>query len=109
MDRLRHKSLHLTAYLEHLLLTQMAPGQVHIFTPQDPHQRGCQLSLAFPCCQGPTAEVNVGHICESLKEHGVICDARKPDVIRVAPAPLYNSYGDVYAFVQALKSVLAKL
>eukprot|EP00428_Durinskia_dybowskii_P066576 CAMPEP_0170369136 /NCGR_PEP_ID=MMETSP0117_2-20130122/7822_1 /TAXON_ID=400756 /ORGANISM="Durinskia baltica, Strain CSIRO CS-38" /LENGTH=471 /DNA_ID=CAMNT_0010623835 /DNA_START=73 /DNA_END=1488 /DNA_ORIENTATION=- len=105
MSRLRQKSLQITAYLEQLLITQLA-DKVHIFTPVDPHQRGCQLSLSFPCCQGENASIDVGHIVETLNPLGVICDARKPDVIRIAPAPLYNSYGDVYELIVALKKAL---
>jgi kynureninase len=108
MPRLRNKSLHLTAYLELLLIAHLA-NDVHIFTPVDPLQRGAQLSLSFPCCQGEGAKVHVGHIVEALSPLGVICDARKPDVIRVAPAPLYNSYRDVYDLIVALKKVLQNL
>jgi kynureninase len=114
MDRLREKSLRLTAYLEHLLLTEIGNGgdsdadkekgrekEFTIFTPSEPSQRGCQLSLSF------TKDVEA--VNRALLEAGVICDVRKPDVMRVAPAPLYNSYCDVYDFVIHLKCALASL
>ncbi len=106
MQRLRQKSLLLTAYLELLLQAELSE-QVHIFTPTDPHQRGAQLSLSFPCCQGDSATVKIESIIDALKAEGVICDARKPDVIRIAPAPLYNSFKDVYTFVVALQKILS--
>jgi kynureninase len=93
---------------------------VDIFTPADPAQRGCQLSLSFRCCTPTDAVgglisssssssevVTIDTILEALKEEGVLCDARKPNVIRIAPAPLYNSFRDVCVFVTILKGVLA--
>lgn len=77
-------------------------GEVVIFTPSDPIQRGCQLSLKFQ-----TQDVDV--INKKLKEHGIICDVRRPDVMRVAPCPLYNSFLDVFNFVATLKMILTNL
>lgn len=74
---------------------------VQILTPSDPTKRGCQLSLAFKK-EGITCD----DVLHKLGEHGVIGDVRKPNVIRIAPAPLYNSYQDVYEFVQILKLIL---
>lgn len=101
MAPLRAKSLLLTAYLEFLLRTLLA-DEVRIITPSAASQRGCQLSLVF--AHGRAKELE--HV---LAKHGVIVDSREPDVIRVAPAPLYNSFHDVYTFVHRLKEVLAKL
>lgn len=97
MDRLRKKSILLTGYLEALLRTELS-DHVDIFTPADPHQRGCQLSLSF--------KVSVEEIHAALQAEGVVCDVRKPNVMRVAPAPLYNSFSDVFEFVNILKSTL---
>lgn len=115
MESLRGKSLRLTAYLEQLLLSELS-DMVTIFTPSDPNQRGCQLSLTVRLssikADGPGDGVQDGgveldRVITQLKETGgVICDARKPNVIRVAPAPLYNSFEDIYLFVLALKSIL---
>jgi len=99
MNQLREKSLLLTAYLE-ALVDEWLPGNVRIISPRDPTQRGCQLSLCF-------IANNVGQVQNELKQKGFICDVRKPDVMRVAPTPLYNSFCDVYKFVMTLKSVVS--
>ena len=102
MEELRKKSLLLTGYLEYLLQTEIGPDMVTIFTPADPTQRGCQLSVKF-------LKHNVEIVNKMLYKEGVICDVRKPDVMRVSPAPIYNSFHDVYLFIQRLKSVLSQL
>lgn len=91
---LREKSELLTGFLEFLLLDSNIPG-LEIITPSDPKQRGCQLSLVF--------SQDGKKIFKSLTEQGVIADWREPDVIRVAPVPLYNTFEDVYKFVQIIK------
>ncbi|MFN0157481.1 MAG: kynureninase [Bacteroidota bacterium] len=91
MTMLRAKSEKLTGYLEFLL--RALPG-VSILTPSDQSQRGCQLSLQI----GQKGRV----VFESLTRQGVICDWREPDVIRVAPVPLYNTFSDVFEFVKIL-------
>ena len=101
MPRLRAKSLQLTRLLELLLAAETPPGEVSVFTPSDPEQRGCQLSLSFR-----TADLD--GVFAALQAGGVICDVRKPNVMRVAPAPLYNSASDVWHFVQLLKQALAR-
>jgi kynureninase len=96
MEALRAKSLKLTGYLEYLL-RQKVPEQVEIFTPADPEQRGCQLSLKVKAERGQARRV-----FEELEARGVTGDWREPDVIRVAPVPLYNSFTDVHRFVDIL-------
>lgn len=103
MDRLRKKSILLTSYLEYLLGTVIGPSTVEIFTPTDPEQRGCQLSITFQ--NGVESEA----VNKLLLASGVICDVRKPNVMRVAPAPLYNSFMDVYNFIQLLEASLKTL
>uniref|UniRef100_A0A7S4RHQ5 Kynureninase n=1 Tax=Alexandrium monilatum TaxID=311494 RepID=A0A7S4RHQ5_9DINO len=98
MERLRAKSLKLTAYLEHLIHTEVGQEYVEIITPNDPQQRGCQLSLVF--------KSDMGKVHEALGRHGVVCDIRKPSVMRIAPAPLYNSFSDVFDFVRLLRGLL---
>jgi kynureninase len=100
MDRLRQKSKSLTAYLESLLVELLA-DDVRILTPADPNQRGCQLSLCL--AQGRDQGRAV---FEAISADGVIADWREPDVIRVAPVPLYNSYEDVWRFVDILQRQL---
>jgi kynureninase len=91
MPALRAKSLALTSYLESLL-RQRPSSNFSIITPSDPAQRGAQLSLRLH---------HKGRaVCDALKEQGVICDWREPDILRVAPVPLYNSFIDAYTFVE---------
>ena len=89
MARLRAKSETLTSYLE-FLLTQQHCENYSVLTPRDPSQRGAQLSLQIR--KGGRA------ICDRLAQQGVICDWREPDILRVAPVPLYNSFLDVHTF-----------
>ncbi len=89
MDRLRKKSEQLTAYLE-FLVSQNGSSALTIITPSDPNQRGCQLSLQMT---NPDKRLH-----EYLTVHGIIADWREPDVIRVAPVPLYSSFEDVWRF-----------
>jgi kynureninase len=100
MAALRAKSEQLTGYLEALLKAEC--GQhVSIITPSEPLRRGCQLSLTVRSDRWSGREVY-----QRLEAGGVACDWREPNVIRVAPAPLYNSFEEVYRFVQLLKGLL---
>ena len=96
MDELREKSLRLTGYMEYLL-QQITHLPFTIITPKDPNRRGCQLSLLF-------AERGK-EVFERLTEAGIIADWREPNVIRIAPVPLYNTFEDCYRFYEALMSV----
>jgi kynureninase len=95
MERLRAKSLELTAYLAYLL-GQLNNISFEIITPADPERRGAQLSLYF--------SARGKEIHQKMIEAGIIVDYREPGVIRVAPAPLYNSFEDVYRFYLILKN-----
>jgi kynureninase len=97
MPALREKSISLTGYLESLLDDRHSQ-QFSIITPRDPAQRGAQLSLRVPH-RGRA-------VLERLAEEGVLCDFREPDILRVAPMPLYNSYLDVHKFVERLSVAL---
>jgi kynureninase len=97
IDRLRLKSVQLTGYLEFLLGQQPSP-KFSIITPREPDQRGAQLSIRIP--QDGRA------LCALLIGQGVIGDWREPDTFRVAAVPLYNSYHDVYLFVQRFVAAL---
>ncbi len=90
MEPLRAKSLKLTAYLEFVLEDIAARGQFdfELITPKDPEQRGCQISMLVG--------QNGKKLYEFLKANGVITDWREPNVIRMAPVPLYNSFEDIY-------------
>ena len=96
MSNLREKSIKLTGYLEQLIKS-MDNDAISIITPSDINQRGAQLSLKIN-----SSNSNVESF---LKSKNIICDFRKPDVIRAAPCPFYNSYSDVYNFVEVLKNL----
>ncbi|HPE82494.1 MAG TPA: kynureninase [Aequorivita sp.] len=96
-ENLRKKSENLTGFLE-FLLDEMKNEAINVITPRNPEERGCQLSI-----QVKNADKNLH---TKLTEAGVISDWREPDVIRVAPAPLYNSFEDVFRFSEKLKEVL---
>ena len=98
MDRIRHKSISLTGYLEYLL-DSIRDDRIHLITPRDPHQRGAQLSIQVKNSDRA--------LFQKITQQGVIADWREPDVIRVAPAPLYNSYEDVFRFYVIMKAALA--
>lgn len=97
MAAIRLKSEKLTGFLEYLI-TENLPD-VNIITPANPAERGCQLSLVAP---GGNNTFN------KLSKKGVVCDWRKPDVIRVAPHPLFNCYTEVYDFVELLKHSISE-
>jgi kynureninase len=103
IEALRAKSLKLTAYLEHLLLNDSLADEAdrpfRIITPLDPAKRGAQVSLLLK--PGLLERVGV-----ELHEAGIVVDQRKPDVIRVAPVPLYNTYHDIWVFVQVFRRAL---
>jgi kynureninase len=98
MPALRERSLRLTGYLESLLDVVVAERRVQILTPRDPARRGAQLSLSVPDAQALSARLRA--------DHGVICDVREPDVIRLAPVPLYSTYHDCWRAATALRELL---
>jgi kynureninase len=98
MPALRRKSEALTGYLEYRI-GHAATERIEQLTPADPTSRGCQLSLRIP--EGGRA------LFAALQAAGIVTDYREPDVIRVAPVPLYNSFHDVWRFGQALESWVA--
>jgi kynureninase len=95
MERLRAKSELLTGYLE-FLLEQDRSKRFSIITPRDSAHRGAQLSLRV--------NENGRAICDALAKEGIICDWREPDILRVAPVPLYNTFLDVYTFAEKFLS-----
>ena len=99
MKNLRKKSKLLSGFLE-FLLTDIDPQENHftILTPSNPEERGCQFSLYF--------KTNAKRIFKKLTENGIVVDYREPNVIRVAPTPMYNSFSEVFRFSEILKSIL---
>ena len=100
MPALRAKSLRLTGYLEFLLDELCATRPAEVITPRDPDRRGAQLSVRV-------SGRDVGPVTHRLRqEFGVYADARSPDVIRLAPAPMYNTFHDCWRAATALAAVL---
>ncbi|XP_048668181.1 kynureninase isoform X2 [Marmota marmota marmota] len=102
---LRKKSILLTGYLEYMIklyfnkdIGGTKKPIVNIITPSNIEDRGCQLTLTF--------SIPKKNVFEELEKRGVVCDKREPNGIRVAPVPLYNSFHDVYKFINLLASVL---
>jgi kynureninase len=93
MEPLRAKSVRLTGYLE-FLIGQTGSKKFSIITPADPNARGAQLSIQ--------AHEHPKQVHEELIAAGVKCDFREPNVIRVAPTPLYNTFHEVWRFSQIL-------
>lgn len=96
MDALSTKSKLLTGYLE-FLLNSIDSTTFSLITPKDPAQRGAQLSIRI--------KNSNKELFHKLIDKGIICDWREPDVVRVAPAPLYNSFMDVFQFVRELTKI----
>lgn len=94
-DNIKAKSRELTAYLE-FLLQQLDHLDFEIITPSEKESRGAQLSLYF--------KERGKEIHEKMIDNGIVVDYREPGVIRVAPAPLYCSFADVFRFYEILKS-----
>jgi kynureninase len=97
---LRTKSLALTAYLASLLQERLGNG-IQIITPANSRERGCQLSLRIL-----RTPAEAKRIFARLTAGGLIVDWREPDIIRLAPVPLYNSHADCFQAVQILAGAL---
>jgi len=82
---------------------------IQIFTPSGYDSRGCQLSVTIKTGDGSSGGGGINELFKSIQDRGVVCDVRKPDVIRLAPTPMYNSYNDVYEFVMILKEELERI
>jgi kynureninase len=93
MTRLREKSERLTGYLQFLL--DCAPSKLFsVITPRAPNEHGCQLSVLV--------HEHPRELFQKLEKAGVKGDFREPDVIRVAPTPLYNTFHEVWRFAKIL-------
>jgi kynureninase len=95
MPAIIKKSKKLTGYLEYLIGS--LEDKIKIITPKDSKQRGAQLSIVV--------KKNAKEVFDSLNSNHIICDWREPDVIRVAPVPLYNSFVDAYRFYEIVKDL----
>jgi kynureninase len=102
MSTVRKKSVAMTAYLEQLIKSELHDS-LEIVTPAEPGRRGCQLSLRV------LAGRDAGRaLFEQLEAAGTIPDWREPDIIRVAPVPMYNRFEDCWLFVSQVKGFLGK-
>jgi kynureninase len=113
MERLRAKSVSLTGYLEFLLnqlllnqpgvnqpwVSQKVSQKFSIITPAERDRRGAQISIRLA--------QNGRALCEQLAREGIVGDWREPDIFRVAPVPLYNSYHDVFRFVRRFAATIS--
>jgi kynureninase len=93
MTALRVKSERLTGYLESLL-DRLPPGRFEVITPRQPESRGSMLSIVV--------HDRPRELVKELEARGIVCDFREPNVVRVAPVPLYNSFHDAWLLGQAL-------
>ena len=98
MGALRARSVRLTGYLE-ALIRERLPGVLQIATPREPERRGAQLSLRVA-----GGRERGRALFEYLAHQGVLGDWREPDVIRISPAPLYNSHADILRFVRTVEA-----
>ena len=96
MDKIREKSLHITAYLMYLIDTKLAKYGYGVGNPRDDAKRGGHVSLEHD---------EAYRICLALKDNKVIPDYREPNVIRLAPVALYNTYEETYQLVEILEKI----
>ncbi|WP_114571358.1 kynureninase [Exiguobacterium flavidum] len=97
IDRVRAKSLQLTQYMMDLIDEELEGFGFVIGNPREDDKRGAHISLEHP---------EAARICKALKENGVIPDFRAPNIIRLAPVALYNTYADVYDVVSLLGTIM---
>jgi kynureninase len=95
ISRLRQKSEKLTGFLEFLIETNCP--DIEIITPKNPEERGCQLSFSV--------KENGKALFQKLQENLIIGDWREPNVIRLSPTPLYNTFVEVWKCVEVMKSL----
>ncbi len=95
------RSRELTGWLERLLDERLGE-RIEILTPRDRKSRGAQLSIRLRDTRG-----NGRALFDSMLARGLICDWREPDVIRLAPAPLYNSYEDCWRAVELISELVS--
>jgi len=97
MTKLRNKAISLTGYLEYLVKS-IGDDLINIITPADPTKRGSQLSIQVKHSDRT--------LFDKITAAGVVGDWREPDVIRITPVAMYNSYEDVFNFYEVLKMSL---
>jgi kynureninase len=100
IERIRAKSLRLTAYLQYLADAHLGGASygVRVVTPRDPRRRGAHVALEH--------DREAYRISRALRARGIVVDFREPNIIRAAPVALYNGFHDVWSFVHALEDVI---
>ncbi|KAI5951573.1 BNA5 [Candida jiufengensis] len=116
IEPLREKSIKLTSFLEKLLTSNKfyipqdsvddSKFGFKILTPLNSNERGCQLSILFQPHKDTKEENVMEKVFKYLHDHAIICDERRPDVIRLAPLPLYNTFEETYRASQRLFEAL---
>lgn len=96
MDKIRDKSLTITAYLMYLIDEKLAKYGYAVGNPREDSKRGGHVCLEH---------IEAYRICKALKEANIIPDFREPNVIRLAPIALYNTYEEVYTLVETLENI----
>ena len=99
IEALRARSTRMTTYLLGLV-DRLPAGRLEVITPRRPEERGCQVSLRAPG--------GAERLARALRDAGVACDVRRPDVVRVAPVPLYNTFHEIWRFARLLESAVAE-
>jgi kynureninase len=99
LEALRARSVRMTSALL-ALVDRIAPDRLEVLTPRRPDERGCQISLRL---RGGGART----LHDALVKQGVVCDVREPDVLRIAPVPLYNTFHEIWRFAGLLEDALA--
>ncbi len=103
IGELRAKSIRLTAYAERLM-RERCGAEIRIITPEAIEERGCQLSFRV---NGNAKRGRL--IFDALAVHGIVCDWREPDIIRIAPVPFYNRFIDVFELVEEMVTALREI
>lgn len=98
MDRVREKSLRLTAYMMYLIDTKLKQYGCEVGTPREDAVRGGHVALEHK---------EAYRICKALKDRNVIPDFREPNVVRLAPVALYSSYEDIYRLIDIIGEIIA--
>ena len=98
MKRLRRYGLELSDYL-YGSLKDIDSKSIKIISPESKYERGCQISLVVK---------NYNNLREELLNNHIICDFREPNILRIAPVPMYNTIEDINFFISVLKKIIKK-
>jgi kynureninase len=101
MERIRETSLRLTGFLYDSIMTRLIPtdNRFVLPTPREHHRRGGHVALQHPRAAG---------ICDDLLSMGIVTDLRPPNIIRIAPSPLYNTFVEINSLVESLLEIAAE-